>query len=56
MNNKIKMLLNNIELVYEQARVHDVDFEDKDEYEIISEILHTLEVNKPQSPKLKVVK
>jgi hypothetical protein len=56
MKQKIYMLLNSIEMIYDQAEKANLDFKDLSEYEIVKHIVDTIEDNKSNKPKLRLLK
>lgn len=57
MKNKIKMLLNSIEILYDGAVANNVDFTGRNQYDIVHELIDVIEESAPREViKLKVVK
>ena len=56
MYNKLKMLLNSMEIVYTEAINSGVEFKDKDEYAIAKELVDVLEKSKTKKANLRVIK
>lgn len=50
------MLLNKIEIMYEQALLNNVDFSNNNEYDIAREIIDVIENNQRPQVNLKVIK